>query len=117
MIFTFHPNAIIKTLKKVTLTVLLFVFYASKAQTTIWSENFEGCTNNAVIESGGCGWSTYAITSSSHNYFAATNSATDSYRINANNNLTVFGDPAGAADDYHYDKSNSPMKSPIMPPK
>ena len=60
MIFTFHPNAIIKTLKKVTLTVLLFVFYASKAQTTIWSENFEGCTNNAVIESGGCGWSTYA---------------------------------------------------------
>lgn len=104
MIFTFHPNSFVKTLKKGTLAVLLFTFLTSKAQTTIWSENFEGCTNNAAIESGGCGWSTYAITSSSHNYFAATNSATDSYRINANKNLTVFGDPAGAADDYHYDK-------------
>ncbi|MEY3415944.1 MAG: hypothetical protein RL060_55, partial [Bacteroidota bacterium] len=78
--------------------------HLSKAQTTIWSENFEGCTNNAAIESASCGWATYAITSSAHNYFAATNSATDSYRINANKNLTVFGDPAGSSDDYHYDK-------------
>ena len=78
--------------------------HLSKAQTTIWSENFEGCTNNAAIESASCGWATYAITSSAHNYFAATNSATDSYRINANKNLTVFGDPGGGSDDYHYDK-------------
>jgi hypothetical protein len=76
----------------------------SKAQTTIWSENFEGCTNDAAIETASCGWATYAITSSAHNYFAATNSATDSYRINANKNLTVFGDPGGGSDDYHYDK-------------
>ncbi|MEY3416517.1 MAG: hypothetical protein RL060_628, partial [Bacteroidota bacterium] len=29
--------------------------HLSKAQTTIWSENFEGCTNNAAIESASCG--------------------------------------------------------------
>lgn len=77
-------------------------YYNGIAQTTIWSENFEGCTNNTAVESGGCGWAIYNVTSSTNNFFAVTNNAT--YRINANKNLTVFGDPAGAGAVYSYDK-------------
>jgi hypothetical protein len=72
------------------------------AQTTIWSEDFSGCANGTAVESGGCGWATYAITSSPHNYFGVSNDV--SYSINANNNLTIFGDPAGAGAVYSYDK-------------
>lgn len=85
-----------------TICFTLSIYCNAISQTTIWSENFEGCTNNTAVESGGCGWAIYNVTSSANNFFAVTNDVT--YRINANKNLTVFGDPAGAGAVYSYDK-------------
>ncbi|MEY3451208.1 MAG: hypothetical protein RL711_1034 [Bacteroidota bacterium] len=93
---TFFKQAV-----RVGVIVLMFHFQL-EAQTTIWSEDFSNCANGTAVESGGCGWATYAITASAHNYFGVTNDV--AYRINANNNLTVYGDPAGAAAVYSYDK-------------
>lgn len=94
-------NTFFKQAVCVGVIVLIFHFKLG-AQTTIWSEDFSSCANGSAVESGGCGWATYAITASAHNYWGVSNDV--AYRINANNNLTIFGDPAGAATVYSYDK-------------